>query len=300
MGAFLFKDVMTQCFERASAITADSSAGPASASPETSENCRPLTDSKASDQNNSRIVLPASQQSSLASRKAFFDPAVQPMLANANLPSLPAACLQADYIQQAFSRVLPWQVEPLFRDAFFVDPAQQAAARAAAVLVPLVRRAGALHVVFTRRADHLLHHAGQVSFPGGCIEMADHGPVAAALRETHEEIGIAADFVSVMGQHPALLTTTRFYMTPVVGELLPGFQIRPDGSEVAEVFEVPLGYLLNPAHHQLRQIPSSLGHGRYFFAIPWRSYFIWGATAILVRNLYHFLAASATVDDLWP
>jgi 8-oxo-dGTP pyrophosphatase MutT (NUDIX family) len=158
--------------------------------------------------------------------------------------------------------------------------------------MPLVQRDAGLHVLFTRRAAHLHHHAGQISFPGGRIEPSDSGPVAAALRETREEIGVDRHFVQVIGTQPTLLTTTHFLMTPVIGELLPGFRVRPDESEVAEVFEVPLAVLMDPARHVLHQLETSHGHGRCYFAIPWESRFIWGATAILIRNFYHFLAAS--------
>ena len=225
-------------------------------------------------------------------RVAGFDPQIQPVLPCTPLPALPPECLQLDYIRQAFQQPVDWQVEPLFAQAFALSGDVYAQARQAAVLMPLVQRASGLQVLFTRRAAHLHHHAGQISFPGGRIESFDHGPVAAALRETHEEIGVDAQFVQVIGTQPTLLTTTRFLMTPVIGELLPGFQVRADAAEVAEVFEVPLAVLLDPAHHVLHRMESSLGHGRCYFAIPWKSHFIWGATAILIRNFYHFLAAS--------
>jgi 8-oxo-dGTP pyrophosphatase MutT (NUDIX family) len=231
-----------------------------------------------------------------AIRAAGFDPLVQPVLTRAPLPALPRACLQLDYIRQAFQRPPAWQVEPLFAQAFAPTLPAHAGARQAAVLMPLVQRASGLHVLFTRRAEHLHHHAGQISFPGGGIEPADRDPIAAAIRETHEEIGVDRRYVRVIGVQPTLLTTTRFLMTPIIGELLPGFHIQPDGSEVAEVFEVPLSVLMDPSRHQLRQLQTALGHGRYFFSIRWRSYFIWGATAVLLRNFYHFLAATSRED----
>ena len=225
-------------------------------------------------------------------RVAGFDPQIQPVLPCTPLPALPPESLQLDYIRQAFQRAVDWQVEPLFAQAFVPGGDSYTQARQAAVLMPLVQRKTGLHVLFTRRAAHLHHHAGQISFPGGRIETFDSGPVAAALRETREEIGIERQFVQVIGTQPTLLTTTRFLMTPVIGELLPGFQVRADASEVAEVFEVPLDVLMDPGRHVLHRMESSLGHGRCYFAIPWESHFIWGATAILIRNFYHFLAAS--------
>lgn len=225
-----------------------------------------------------------------------FDPIAQPVLPCDPLPALPPASLQLASIRRAFERPVPWQVEPRFVRDF--SPVQRTAPgiREAAVLVPLVQRSTGLHVLLTRRADHLQHHAGQVSFPGGCIEPGDQGPIAAAIRETQEEIGIERQFVRIMGAQPSLLTTTRFLMTPVVGEILPGFHVLPDASEVAEVFEVPLSVLMDPRRHVLHQLQAEHGVGRCYFSIRWQSYFIWGATAALIRNLYHFLAAVAAQE----
>lgn len=225
-------------------------------------------------------------------RVAGFDPQVQPILPCTPLPPLPAASLRLDAIREAFQHPVEWRVEPLFAQAFVPGGDSYARARQAAVLMPLVQRKAGLHVLFTRRAAHLHHHAGQISFPGGRIESTDSGPIAAAIRETREEIGVDQRFVQVIGTQPTLLTTTQFLMTPVIGELLPGFHIRPDASEVAEVFEVPLAVLMDPGRHVLHRMESALGHGRCYFAIRWQSHFIWGATAILIRNFYHFLAAS--------
>ncbi|WP_345798488.1 CoA pyrophosphatase [Castellaniella sp. MT123] len=231
-------------------------------------------------------------------RSAGFDPTVQPILPGTPLPSLPPECLQLDYIRQAFTHAVDWQVDPLFAQAFLPGGAAYAQARQAAVLMPLIQRDQGLRVLFTRRAAHLHDHAGQISFPGGRIEASDPDPVAAAIRETREEIGVERQFVHVIGVQPALLTTTHFLMTPVVGELLPGFHIVADQAEVAEVFEVPLEVLMDPAQHCLHQLQTAWGHGRCYFSIRWQSYFIWGATAILVRNFYHFLAASAGLSGV--
>ncbi|MFV0283043.1 MAG: CoA pyrophosphatase [Castellaniella sp.] len=225
-------------------------------------------------------------------RVAGFDPQVQPVLPTTPLPPLSPACLRLDVIRQAFRHPADWQVEPLFAQSFIPGGDSYVRARQAAVLMPLVQREAGLYMLFTRRAEHLHDHAGQISFPGGRIESSDSGPVAAAIRETREEIGVESRFIDIFGTQPTLLTTTQFLMTPVVGELLPGFRIRPDEAEVAEVFEVPLAFLMDPGRHALHRMESSLGHGRCYFAIRWQSHFIWGATAILIRNLYYFLAAS--------
>ena len=164
----------------------------------------------------------------------------------------------------------------------------------AAVLIPLVERDDGLSLMLTRRADHLRNHAGQISFPGGRVEPEDEGPVATALRETEEEIGLARGHIEVIGQLPVYATVTAFQVTPVVGIVEPGFTLQLDESEVAEAFEVPLAFLMNPAHHQHHRFEFG-GAERRFLSMPWqgpeREYFIWGATAAMLRNLYRLLSA---------
>lgn len=230
--------------------------------------------------------------SSDPARTAGFDPATQPVVSCAMLPGLPAECLQLDYIREAFQRPVHWQVEPMFTASFSPAAPGPVDARQAAVLMPLVQREQGPHVVFTRRAEHLQNHPGQISFPGGRIEPEDRDPIAAALRETHEEIGVDDRFVRILGVQPSFLTSTHFVMTPIIGELLPGFSIRSDGREVAEVFEVPLQILMDPAQHRLHEVRLPDGGARCYFSITWQSYFIWGATAVLIRNFYHYLAAA--------
>ena len=114
----------------------------------------------------------------------------------------------------------------------------------------------------------------------------------AALRETWEEVGVEPRFVELLGTQPSFLTSTRYTMKPVIGVLQPGYTLVPDRSEVEEIFEVPLATLLNPALHHLHEIRPTEGLPRYFFSISWGDYFIWGATAALIRNVYHYLAAA--------
>jgi 8-oxo-dGTP pyrophosphatase MutT (NUDIX family) len=169
----------------------------------------------------------------------------------------------------------------------------------AAVLVPLVQRQAGLNVLLTRRTDHLRDHAGQISFPGGRTEPADRGPAHTALREAHEEVGLPPARVEVIGSMPVYTTVTGFLVTPVVALVQPPFDLALDSFEVAEAFEVPLAYLMNPAHHQ-RHVFVLEGGERQFLSMPWRApgadaaagdYFIWGATAAMLRNLYRFLLA---------
>ena len=221
-----------------------------------------------------------------------FDPTSQPVVPGSSLPELAAATLRLPFIRRAFSSAVPWQVEPVFTNLFDFDASGYSDIREAAVFIPLVERPGGVHVMFTRRAAHLYHHAGQICVPGGRIEPADSDYVQAALRETWEEVGVEPRFVELIGTHPSFLTSTRYTMKPVIGVLRPGYKLMPDRSEVDEIFEVPLNSLLNPMLHRLHEIRPTEGLPRYFFSVSWGDYFIWGATAALIRNLYHYLAAA--------
>jgi 8-oxo-dGTP pyrophosphatase MutT (NUDIX family) len=155
----------------------------------------------------------------------------------------------------------------------------------AAVLVPLVPRDGGLHVLLTLRTEHLSRHGGQVAFPGGRIDDTDENPVAAALRETEEETGIDRGFVETIGFLDTYLTGTSYRVIPVVGILRHGFTVNPHAGEVADVFEVPLSYLMNPKHHE-RHSREWQGTQRHYYAMPYQGRYIWGATAGMIRNLY--------------
>ena len=168
----------------------------------------------------------------------------------------------------------------------------------ASVLVPLVLR-DELTVLFTQRTDHLTAHPGQISFPGGRVEPGDADAVATALRESHEEIGLRADEVDVLGALPIYTTGSGFIVTPVVALVRNDFEPAVDPFEVAEVFEVPLSFLMTPANHRRHRVEVN-GIAREFLSMPWqgsdatgapRRYFIWGATAAMLRNLYRFIRA---------
>ena len=162
----------------------------------------------------------------------------------------------------------------------------------AAVLIPLVDREGGLTVLLTRRTAHLDHHAGQISFPGGRIEDSDADPVAAALRETREEIGLDVAHIEVLGRIDGYVTISNFAVVPVVAIVHPPFDLKPDPFEVDEVFEVPLAFVLDPANHQRHFRESTEGKRRYYYALPYGSYYIWGATAAMLVNLAEALGKS--------
>ncbi len=156
--------------------------------------------------------------------------------------------------------------------------------RAASVLVPLIERAGGLNLILTRRAALLKHHPGQVSFPGGKQEASDATPLAAALREADEEIGLRPADVEVLGPLDRHETVTDFTVTPFVGLVAPGFRPVIDRGEVDEVFEVPLGFVLDPANLQIHG-RAWQGQVRRYYVLPYGPHYIWGATARMLKTL---------------
>ncbi len=240
------------------------------------------------------------------SRSRIIDPRLAPVVGtDAHLPAIDASRLNAPALRERFARNAAraaaghaiWLPESTGDGNIFIDrtPAH------AAVLVPLVQRDdlgdGGLRVLLTRRTEHLRDHAGQISFPGGRSEPEDAGPAATALREAEEEVGLPHAQVNVIGLMPTYTTVTRYVVTPVVALVQAPYVLALDSFEVAEAFEVPLAFLMNPAHHQ-RHVFSAEGHERQFLSMPWhgvgadgvrREYFIWGATAAMLRNLYRFL-----------
>jgi len=239
----------------------------------------------------------------LPNRPAIKEPWLVPVTGtDAHLPAVPAARLTADALRERFLRPPPFDPEIPGDGGILAErsPTQ------ASVLVPLVKRPEGLSVLLTQRTAHLRDHAGQVSFPGGRAEPEDGSPERTALREAQEEIGLDEPFIDILGQLPLYRTVTAFEVTPVVALVRPEFVLRLDAVEVAEAFEVPLAFLMDPAHHQRHRFEWEGGH-RQFLSMPWtgaglassngehpaaqREYFIWGATAAMLRNLYRFLLA---------
>jgi 8-oxo-dGTP pyrophosphatase MutT (NUDIX family) len=154
----------------------------------------------------------------------------------------------------------------------------------AAVLIPLVAHPEGLSILLTLRTAHLADHAGQIAFPGGRIEPEDAGEQAAALREAQEEVGLDPALVRILGRLDTYVTRTGFRVEPIVGLLQPPLLLRPDPHEVAEIFEVSLDFLIDPANRR-RDSRVFAGSERFYWAIPWENRYIWGATAGMLVNL---------------
>jgi 8-oxo-dGTP pyrophosphatase MutT (NUDIX family) len=194
--------------------------------------------------------------------------------------------MTADQFSRFRDRLLQQPPDVTEHDDYDLDPAQRPAnfgAVKAAVLLPVILRDEPM-LLFTRRTDSLARHSGQVSFPGGRSEAGDLSAVETALRETFEETGVAPGFISVAGYLERYLTGTGFDIQPVVGLVADGFSLAPDPREVAEIFEVPLSFLCDPANRR-RESREMGGRQRRFYAFTFQNHEIWGATAAIVVNL---------------
>ena len=219
--------------------------------------------------------------------KIHLDPTQLPVDAIAGEPAIDPALLTVANLRARFARSrLNW--EPETPDESWMSPGFKL--RRAAVLVPLVARPEGLTVLLTLRTDHLSSHAGQIAFPGGRAEELDSSPIETALRESEEEIGLHRRHVSIVGVLPDYITGSAYRVAPVVALVHPPFEMVADPNEVAEIFEVPLAFLMNGMHHQRLsfELPGAEGR-RHFYAMPYERFFIWGATAGMLRNLFHFL-----------
>ena len=167
-------------------------------------------------------------------------------------------------------------------------PDRPAQFRPAAVLAPIVKRAEGWTMLFTQRAEETPAHPGQISFPGGRVQENDSSPAETALRETFEEIGLGAPFIEPLGAWDRYETGTGYRITPIVGLVEPGFELKLDPREVAGVFEAPLSFLFDPANHERRE-GVWRGHRRFYYAMPYEGRAIWGATAGMIRALWERL-----------
>jgi len=223
------------------------------------------------------------------SKLPHFDPRTVPVAGiDSHLPPVARAAMAPDALRDRFRVPPAWEPE-IWAEKRFTDrqPAE------AAVLVPIVMRDEPT-VLLTERATHLSTHSGQVAFPGGKRDDTDRDASHTALREAHEEIGLHDRHVEVLGQMPTYTTGTRFIVTPVVALVRPDAPLEINAHEVADAFEVPLKFLMNPAHHR-RHVFDAMGTRREWFSMPYMDgdteRFIWGATAAMLRNFYRFLAA---------
>lgn len=159
------------------------------------------------------------------------------------------------------------------------------APRDAAVLIPVVDRPGEATVLLTVRSDHLPSHAGQVALPGGKIDAGDGSARIAALREAEEEVGLPRANVDTIGELAPYMTGSGYRITPVIGIVRPDFDPQPNPGEVEDIFEVPLGYLMNPSNYLLDSLLWK-GNRRYFYTMPYEGRRIWGVTAGIFRSMY--------------
>ena len=232
--------------------------------------------------------MPASEQSSTFST-GIADPKLARLLGiDHGLPPVPLGAQTVQALRTRFAQPPQWSPEYMSEKRFTTrEPSD------AAVLVPIVLREQPT-VLLTVRSAKLSTHSGQVAFPGGKRDPQDVSAEATALREAHEEVGLAPKNVEVLGRLPVYVTGTAFNITPVVALVHPQPSYFPNPGEVADLFEVPLSFLLNPAHHE-RHAMQWQGVDREWFAMPYqdgeRQRYIWGATAGMLRNLYRFLAA---------
>jgi len=218
-----------------------------------------------------------------------FDPRAMPVLGiDTHLPAVPHAALAPAALRARFRSPPNWEPEVWSERKF----AERELAHAS-VLVPVVMRERPT-VLLTERTTHLSTHSGQVAFPGGKRDKTDIDEAHTALREAQEEIGLAAELIEVIGQMPTYRTGTQFIITPVVALVSPRHKLTLNTFEVADAFEVPLDFLMNPAHHHRHAVEWG-GVRREWFSMPYMDgtteRFIWGATAAMLRNFYRFLAA---------
>ncbi len=232
-----------------------------------------------------------------------FDPRNVPIWRiDHDMPTVPTAHWHPDALKSRFTQPPIWQPE-VERETYFSNrtPAQ------AAVLVPIVMRGCDFSdstILLTQRANHMSTHSGQIAFPGGKVDPQDANKHATALREAQEEVGLDPKHVEVIGELPVYVTGTAFWVTPVIALVSPDYELTPNPDEVQDVFEVPLAFLMNPAHHRRHRFEWQ-GIQRQWFSMPYLQprltdkgqtdpveRFIWGATAAMLRNFYHFLVVN--------
>lgn len=218
-----------------------------------------------------------------------FDPRTVPVVAvDVHLPAIAPAVLGAQALRRRFEMQPSWVPEFVNEPRFSDRPPTPAS-----VLLAIVARDEPM-VLLTQRTAHLSSHSGQIAFPGGKQDPTDPDLTSTALREAHEEIGLDAGYVQVLGTLPIYRTGSQYIVTPVVALLRDGFSVERNAYEVDDIFEVPLAYLMNPAHHR-HHVVDIQGVRREWLSMPYQQgtteRYIWGATASMLRNFYRFLSA---------
>ena len=204
-----------------------------------------------------------------------------------DLFSLPSNARQKEWLRARIATLDRMQL-PELNDGLRL-PGREGITTPAAVLMPIVDRPEGLTMLLTQRSDTLPDHPGQISFPGGRTEPHDRSPADTALRETFEEIGLPPERVEILGAVGRYETTSGYSVTPVAGWVQPPFDLAIDPIEVADVFEVPLAFVLDPANF-VQQERTVAGRSRHYFACPFGDRYIWGATAAMILLFYYALA----------
>ena len=219
-----------------------------------------------------------------------FDPKTQPWSPSA-LPfgAVPAHRLTPSALRSVLAGSIQRPLD-IPNESLIRMPGRDGTPVEAAVLVPIVMRPEGLTVLLTQRTAHLNDHAGQVSFPGGRVEASDIDVQATALRETEEETGLSREFVECLGGLPRYVTGTGFAVSPITALVRPGFDLNPDTFEVAEIFEVPLSFLTDPANYRFHRAELEDGRIRQYYSVPWQQFFIWGATASMLLGMCQILS----------
>lgn len=220
-----------------------------------------------------------------------FDPRQVPVVGvDAHLPAVPLAAQTPEALRVRFAHPPQWEPEVLLEKKFM----NREPAHASVLLAIMLHEQQPPTVLLTERTAHLSTHSGQVAFPGGRADPEDASAAATALREAQEEVGLAPEFVEVLGTLSTYITGTSYIITPVVALVRPGCTLKPNPYEVADMFEVPLAFLLDPANHR-RHVFDRDGVHREWFSMPYqdgdKNHFIWGATAGMLRNFYRFMQA---------
>jgi 8-oxo-dGTP pyrophosphatase MutT (NUDIX family) len=217
----------------------------------------------------------------------YFDPSKVPIVGvDDHLPAIHAELLHPLALRQRFAQPPVWQPELVAEKRFSDKVLTQAS-----VLIPIVMRDRPT-VLLTERTLHLSSHSGQIAFPGGKADLDDLDATVTALREAYEEVGLDAGYIHILGELPQYTTGSAFVITPVVALVETGFTLSRNPFEVADIFEVPLDFLMNPANHR-RHVVEWDGEQREWLSMPYedqiKQRFIWGATAGILRNFYRML-----------